>query len=87
MRKLMVCFMLAWLLLGRMTIDEWNKIVDKDSFLNGIAHSFSFENGCSSEIRAMTNDEIVFIIGKCSEGKENYYGERQKLQVMWERWL
>ena len=70
MRKLFVCLFVAVVLLGRMTMSDWNEIKNTDAFLHGIAFVFSQANQCNAEIKAMSNGEEVFIVGRCQEKGE-----------------
>lgn len=69
MKKLLVCLLVAWFFLGRMTLQEWEKIADAESFVRGVGFTFSQTQQCTAEIKAMTNGEEVVIVGKCLEGK------------------
>ena len=65
MKKFFVCLLVAVVLLGRMTLEDWNKITDVNAFLHGIAFVFSQSQQCNAEIKAMSNGEEVIITGRC----------------------
>ena len=70
MKKFFVCLLVAVALLGRMTLEDWNKITDVNAFLHGIAFVFSQSQQCTAEIKAMSNGEEVIILGRCLEKGE-----------------
>ncbi len=68
MKKLLV-FLLAWFLLGQMSLEEWNGM-NTDVFMKQVAHHFAQQNKCDSEVVAITNEIDVFIFGRCREVPE-----------------
>ena len=70
MKKFFVCLLVAVVLLGRMTLKEFQEIKDIGSFLHGIAFVFSQSQQCNAEIKAMSNGEEVVILGRCLEKGE-----------------
>ena len=69
MKKILL-LLVAVVLLGRMTMSDWNEIKNTDAFLHGIAFVFSQSQQCTAEIKAMSNGEEVVILGRCLEKGE-----------------
>lgn len=68
MKKLLVV-LLAWFLLGQLSLEKWQSIQEPEAFLQAIAEMFSQQNKCDSEVVALTDGTEVAIFGKCAERK------------------